>query len=188
MSADAVNRLNGKFPRSLADVELPMGRSFIVRSGITSMLQIATPYTSDEEAEASMDNWIKSIVNKYPDTKSKWLRVPQEKTKEDTQPSQTDQISTFQRSTPMATSTVDLSKYNMEEVKQKLIESGMTEDMLAVLSPGDLVESYNALQSLDDDSLDDIEISDDDFPIVENFDLDKDTNITGLENDETPEE
>jgi len=64
----------------------------------------------------------------------------------------------------------------------------MTEDMLAVLSPGDLVESYNALQSLDDDSLDDIEISDDDFPIVENFDLDKDTNITGLENDETPEE
>ena len=42
-SADAVNRLNGKFPRSLQDVELPMGRAFIVRSGITSMLQIAHP-------------------------------------------------------------------------------------------------------------------------------------------------
>ncbi|MBU4202098.1 MAG: hypothetical protein KKB85_02990, partial [Candidatus Altiarchaeota archaeon] len=39
-SADAVNRLNGKFPRSLAEVELPMGRGFIVRTGITSMLQI----------------------------------------------------------------------------------------------------------------------------------------------------
>ena len=42
-SGDAVNRLNGKFPRSLAEAELPMGRAFIVRSGITSMLQIATP-------------------------------------------------------------------------------------------------------------------------------------------------
>ncbi|HSM24242.1 MAG TPA: FtsK/SpoIIIE domain-containing protein, partial [Anaerolineaceae bacterium] len=188
MSADAVNRLNGKFPRSLADVELPMGRSFIVRSGITSMLQIATPYISDEEAETSMDNWIKTIVKKYPGEKSKWLRIPQEKSAEDAEPAEADQISTTQQSTSVTTSSVDLSKYNMKEVKQKLLEGGMTEDMLGALSPSDLVESYIALQSLDDDSLDDIEISDDDFPVVEDFDLDKDTNIAGLENDETPEE
>ena len=35
-SPDAVNRLNGKFPRALADAELPMGRAFTVRSGITA--------------------------------------------------------------------------------------------------------------------------------------------------------
>ena len=77
-SADAVNRLNGKFPRSLQDVELPMGRAFIVRSGITSMLQIATPYANDEDIEGSLDTWVKNITKKYKDPKVKWLRIPEE--------------------------------------------------------------------------------------------------------------
>ena len=188
MSADAVNRLNGKFPRSLAEVELPMGRSFIVRSGITSMLQIATPYTSDEEAEASMDQWIKTIIKKYPGNKAKWLRIPQEKSVKDSAPTETDQFSTPQQSTTATTSTVDLSKYDMKEVKEKLIESGLTEEMLAALSPVDLVESYKALQGIGDDSLDDISISDDDFPVVENFDLDSIPTENESNENETPEE
>ena len=57
-SSDAVNRLNGKFPRSLADVELPMGRGFIIRTGITAMCQLATPYSNDEDIEGSLDRWV----------------------------------------------------------------------------------------------------------------------------------
>ena len=72
-SADAVSRLNGKFPRSLADVELPMGRAFIVRSGITSMLQIATPYANDEDIEGSLDLWVKRIKGSYPQNNVQWL-------------------------------------------------------------------------------------------------------------------
>ena len=74
-SSDAVNRLNGKFPRSLADVELPMGRAFIVRSGITSMLQIATPYGNDEDIEGSLDTWVKNICKKYDQANVEWLRI-----------------------------------------------------------------------------------------------------------------
>ncbi len=72
-SAAAVNRLNGKFPRSLAEAELPMGRAFIVRSGITSMLQIATPYANDEDIEGSLDIWVTRIRERYPQENVTWL-------------------------------------------------------------------------------------------------------------------
>jgi hypothetical protein len=65
-SADAVNRLNGRFPRSLADTELPMGRAFIVRSGITNMLQLATPYANDDDTEGSLDTWVRRINERHP--------------------------------------------------------------------------------------------------------------------------
>jgi S-DNA-T family DNA segregation ATPase FtsK/SpoIIIE len=79
-SADAVNRLNGKFPRSLADVELTMGRAFIVRSGVTSMLQLATPYASDDDPEASLDAWVWRIKECFPQ-KAEWpVRTVEEKT------------------------------------------------------------------------------------------------------------
>ena len=72
-NSNSVNRLNGKFPRSLADVELPMGRAFTVRSGVTAMFQIATPYPNDENIEGSIDSWVISIKQRYPQEKSQWL-------------------------------------------------------------------------------------------------------------------
>lgn len=129
-SADAVNRLNGKFPRSLQDVDLPMGRSFIVRSGITSMLQIATPYATDEDIEGSIDNWTKQLVKKYPDKKAKFIRIP--KPKEEAVDKEKE----------------ELSKYNMEEIKKALIDSGMDEDLLNLLSNSDLIDNYKSMVEL----------------------------------------
>lgn len=143
-SSDAVNRLNGRFPRSLNEVELPMGRSFIVRSGVTTMLQIATPHTSDDDVEGSIDHWVTRISKLYPNKKAKWIRIP--KPKEENE-AESDQVSTSS-----SASKVDVSKYNMEEVKQKLIEAGMDEDMMKLLSASDMIETANSLGLFDEES------------------------------------
>lgn len=109
-----------------------MGRSFIVRSGITSMLQIATPYATDEDIEGSIDNWIKQLSKKYQDKKAKYIRVP--KPKEEAKKGDTE----------------DLSKYDMEEIKKALIESGMDEDLLNLLSNSDLIDNYKSMIELSD--------------------------------------
>ena len=137
-SSDAVNRLNGKFPRSLADVELPMGRAFIVRSGITSMLQIATPYANDEDTEGSLDTWVTNIVKKYKKEKVGWLRVPPEKGEGEEGQSGTTSGAGF-----------NASDYDLPAIKQKLIENGMPETLLDALSPADIVENAKALGLLD---------------------------------------
>jgi hypothetical protein len=143
-SSDAVNRLNGRFPRSLNEVELPMGRSFIVRSGVTTMLQIATPHTSDDDVEGSIDHWVTRISKLYPNKKAKWIRIP--KPKEENE-AESDQVSTSS-----SASKVDVSKYNMEEVKQKLTEAGMDEDMMKLLSASDMIETANSLGLFDEES------------------------------------
>ena len=142
-SSDAVNRLNGRFPRSLNEVELPMGRSFIVRSGITTMLQIATPHASDDDMEGSIDHWVKKIIKQYPNKQAKWIRVPKprdEKQEEGGSGSSSDSM----------TSGVDVSKYNIEEVKQKLRDAGMDEDMMKILSNSDLIETARSLGLFDE--------------------------------------
>jgi len=50
-SAEAVEKLNGKMPRSLKDVELPPGRGFLVETGRGKLVQIAT-YAAGENAAA----------------------------------------------------------------------------------------------------------------------------------------
>lgn len=141
-SADAVNRLNGRFPRSLNDVELPMGRSFIVRSGITTMLQIATPHTSDDDMEGSVDHWVEKINQKFAGKQAKWMRIPKPKEKKE-------QVSgsTSQTYTPTS---VDVSQYNIEEVKQKIRDAGMDEDMIKILSDSDLIETAKTLGLFDE--------------------------------------
>ena len=74
-TADAVSKLNGKVQRSLAEAELPMGRGFMVKSGRTSMIQVATPYTSDDNIEASLDAWLAQIRSRYP-KRGSWSRPP----------------------------------------------------------------------------------------------------------------
>jgi len=148
-SADAVNRLNGKFPRALADAELPMGRAFIVRSSITSMLQLATPYTNDDDIEGSLDIWVRRIKERYPQKNVQWLAdsdldgKPQDKTP--------DGNSTAPTGNPQGTPPKpDLSSYNIPELKKKLMELGLPEEMFALYSESDIVENARAMGLLED--------------------------------------
>lgn len=143
-SADAVNRLNGKFPRSLADVELPMGRGFIIRTGITAMCQLATPYSNDEDVEGSLDAWVTRIRARHSGAEAKWLRVPPP-------PEEAKSIAGAEGSAATAPSgAVDTSKYDVAAIKKKLIESGMPESLLELLSPTDIIENAKGLGLLDE--------------------------------------
>jgi hypothetical protein len=123
-NAEAVNTLNGRFPRTLQEVELPNGRGFIVRSGITSMLQIATPYLSNEDIEADLDAWVEKILVRYPGPKLSW-----------------------QKSKPKAA-----PKYDIEEIKARLVkEQNMSEELLKDMEYRDLIDMarhYNFIDQL----------------------------------------
>jgi hypothetical protein len=146
--ADAVNRLNGKFPRSLAEVDLPMGRAFIVRSGMTSMLQLATPYANDDDTEGSLDTWVKKIQERYPQKQVEWLR----KASEEGAPNEAGDKPKSRKEKAQAKSTSaapgskqpEPSKYDIAELKKKLIEDGFPEVLLAMLSEADIVENARA--------------------------------------------
>jgi hypothetical protein len=144
-SADAVNRLNGKFPRSLAEAELPMGRAFTVRSGITNMLQLATPYANDDDTEGSLDAWVRRIQERYPKKKKAWWLShgadgKSKKKKQDEKPGDG-------AAGPKAP---DVSKYDIASLKKKLIESGMPEDMLDLFSDADIVENARSMGLLEE--------------------------------------
>jgi S-DNA-T family DNA segregation ATPase FtsK/SpoIIIE len=146
--ADAVNRLNGKFPRSLAEVDLPMGRAFIVRSGMTSMLQLATPYANEDDTEGSLDTWVKRIQARYPQKQVEWLR----QTAGATAPAATgDKPKSKKEKTEAAAGAKapEASKYDLAELKRKLIEDGLPEAILGMLSEADIVESARAKGFLD---------------------------------------
>ncbi|MEM7798450.1 MAG: FtsK/SpoIIIE domain-containing protein [Chloroflexota bacterium] len=66
-TADAVNSLNGKAPRGLAETEPPPGRGFVVKAGKTSMIQIATPYRTLDEAPIALDRLTQALIKKYAD-------------------------------------------------------------------------------------------------------------------------
>ena len=139
-SADAVNRLNGKFPRSLAEAELPMGRAFTVRSGITNMLQLATPYANDEDTEGSLDAWVRRIQERYPKKKAKWLADGADgKSKKKKQ-----------EETAAGPKSPDVSKYDILSLKKKLVEAGMPEDMLDLFSDADIVENARSMGLLEE--------------------------------------
>lgn len=146
-SADAVNRLNGKYPRSLAEVDLPMGRAFVIRSGITSMLQLATPYANDEDPEGSLDSWVRRIKVRYPQENVRWLHQAQAEKPTSKQKKIIGEV------TPAETSTSqpDPSAYNIPELKKKLIENGLPESLLGMLSDGDIVEQARSQGLLDEE-------------------------------------
>ena len=75
--------LNATIPRSLREGELPLGRGFLVKSGKTQMVQIATPYAQDESIEVSMDRWVEKIQSLYAGQKAKWIPMPAEATPAD---------------------------------------------------------------------------------------------------------
>ncbi len=155
-NSDSVNRLNGKFPRSLADVELPMGRGFTVRSGITAMLQIATPYTNDEDIEGSLDSWVKAIQQRYPQKKVQWLnqsgsdKGKNVKAKDTSKKSKKDEIphAPAPSSSPKV---VGETKYDIEKLKKQLAENGMPESLLSILSPNDILNNARAMGLIKDE-------------------------------------
>ncbi len=107
------------------------------------MLQIATPHASDDDMEGSIDHWVKKISKQYPNKQAKWIRVPKprdEKQEEGGSGSSSDSM----------TSGVDVSKYNIEEVNQKLRDAGMDEDMMKILSNSDLIETARSLGLFDE--------------------------------------
>ena len=147
-SADAVSRLNGKFPRSLADAELPMGRAFIIRSGITSMLQLATPYANEDDTEGSLDTWVERVKKRQPQDHVQWLsQVSSNKSRKKDK-----KKSGGQAATESAPKKADVSKYNISALKKQLIESGMPEDMIGLFSDADIVENARSMGLLEDKS------------------------------------
>jgi hypothetical protein len=148
-SADAVNRLNGKFPRALADAELPMGRAFTVRSGITSMLQLATPYANDDDIEGSLDIWFKRINELYPGQKARWLNAQDDSDQPEKNPDGEKPRGGTSKGSPKGP---DISKYDIPELKKKLIESGMPESMMGLLTDNDVIDNARAFGLLPDDN------------------------------------
>jgi len=143
-SADAVNRLNGKFPRALADAELPMGRAFVVRSGITSMLQLASPYANDDDIEGSLDLWVRRIKEHYPQENVRWLLQTDSHQGGKEKPKDAIGNEVSKSTGP------DLSKFNIPDLKQKLVANGMPESMLTLFSDADIVENARAMGLLDE--------------------------------------
>jgi hypothetical protein len=123
-SVDAVNKLNGKVARSMADVELPAGRSFFVKSGRTAMLQLATPYSNDENVEGSLDSWVEQIIARHPKGKAAWLKPPAP-------------VTPTANGTPIAPAA---TAAEIEAFKAQLRQKGMADNLLAVLSNADILK------------------------------------------------
>jgi hypothetical protein len=150
-SADAVNRLNGKFPRSLADAELPLGRAFTVRSGITNMLQLATPYANDDDAEGSLDQWVRRIRARYPDQSAHWVRQSGGASSNNPTAAPAPQTS---GAAPLAAAITgpDVSKYNIPELKKKLVAAGLPESMIDLFTDTDIVVNARSMGLIEGES------------------------------------
>jgi hypothetical protein len=168
---DAVLALNGRIPRSLAQAELPPGRGFVVRSGRTFMLQIATPYEDDvrinhiRRQADSLDRWVLEIRDRYRGQEISWWRPPPpeqvdalegEADRVDGQVSlaqtaSAEQVESdgdndqAQPTAPGLLSTVP-EGVDLEALKEKLLEAGMDQDLLALLSPVDVVNTARELK------------------------------------------
>jgi len=143
LTGDAVERLNGRVPRSLSDVELPLGRGFIVKSGRTSMVQVATPYSSDDNIESSLDNWVDLICGTHPEPQATWSRPPSA----DGSPAAPDEIRSmdgglvyFQAAAPQE---------DVETIKANLRSQGIGDDLLNLLTDEEvfsMASTYAAMQ------------------------------------------
>jgi len=176
-SDDAVSALNGRIPRSLAQAELPMGRGFLVRSGRTFMLQIATPYEDDERQAPILDRWVTEIKERHPGPATSWWHY-QEPVEEDEEedletadesehpgPATTGRAPTASEATgaahhdgagdgddrsrrPPALLRGVPEGVDVAAVKAELKERGMDDDLLAIMSPVDVVNVAREMKVL----------------------------------------
>ncbi|MGD2145106.1 MAG: FtsK/SpoIIIE domain-containing protein [Anaerolineae bacterium] len=165
-SDDAVLALNGRIPRSLAQAELPLGRGFVVRSGRTVMLQVATPYLDEKRQAESLDRWVQEIRERFPGHEASWQHVQepaeaegaeerggtgegveaaaivpvareQEKGDEPDLPQQ-----------PLALMKSVPDDVDIGALKALLKAEGMDNDLMAIMSPVDLVNVARELKTL----------------------------------------
>jgi hypothetical protein len=70
-ASDAPQALGGRV-RAGGTAEYPPGRGYVVKSGRSSLIQVAIPH--DEcNLEASLDGWIEEIAARYPD-RARWYK------------------------------------------------------------------------------------------------------------------
>jgi DNA segregation ATPase FtsK/SpoIIIE-like protein len=131
-SVDAVTKLNGKVPRSLADAELPYGRGFVVKSGRTAMLQIGTPYSNDENIEPSLDAWVDQVRARFPGPQATWLRQAEPAKDGGGQPASS-------TAAPGAPAAAAAAPIDLEELKKQLKEKGVGEGLLGLLGSAELL-------------------------------------------------
>jgi hypothetical protein len=72
-ASDAPGALGGRVRAGGAAAELPPGRGFIVKSGRTSMIQVATPQ-NEANIEQSLDAWVSEIIERYPQA-AQWTKA-----------------------------------------------------------------------------------------------------------------
>jgi type VII secretion protein EccCb len=155
-SQDAVNRLNGRFPRSMAEVELPMGRGFLVRSGITSMLQIACPYDSNDDMESELDGWVERIRARHPGPRAQWLERPEppppakvETPEPSPQPSAEEtEAGEVYLLTPILSDEEAEAQFDIPQLRQLLLENMLAEDVVTALTPSDVVNYARTMNLL----------------------------------------
>ncbi len=61
LDREALEKLNGRVPQALLQDELPIGRGYVVKSGKSTVVQFATPYTADEAIATSLDAWVRRL-------------------------------------------------------------------------------------------------------------------------------
>ncbi|MBK8050700.1 MAG: NACHT domain-containing protein [Anaerolineales bacterium] len=76
-------------PAGMQDKELNVGRGYLVKSGQTALVQVASPYeinggteTEDNDIKVAqaLDYWVERIVKRYPDEHLEWQAAPQNAT------------------------------------------------------------------------------------------------------------
>jgi hypothetical protein len=72
-ASDSPSALGGRVRAGGAAADLPPGRGFIVKSGRTSMIQVATPQ-NQTNIEQSLDAWVSDIVERYPQA-AQWTKA-----------------------------------------------------------------------------------------------------------------
>lgn len=171
-TADTVQMLNGRVPRSLAQAELPPGRGFVVRAGRTLMLQIATPYEDIDYQESILDGWVEKINELYPEKKAVWSRPlePDEEEQDnsgsynasDSTPSDATQLEESQEGQANADVDSDESSnyvlsipkgIKVEELKKQLLDEGLESDLIDLLSEVDVVNIALEMEILTEDEL-----------------------------------
>lgn len=79
LDAESVSRLNGRVPRALTLEELPIGRGFVIKSGRTLMVQVATPYSETISDEANLDEFVRKIRAHFKGMTATWqYRAPED--------------------------------------------------------------------------------------------------------------
>jgi len=110
-------------------------------------LQLATPYTNDDDIEGSLDTWIQKIKGHHKQDTVQWLS----QSSQDGKPKKKEKKKSGSSSNTASATPAepDVSKYNISALKQQLVEAGMPEDMIGLFSDADIVENARSMGLLE---------------------------------------